>query len=206
MYFKTPARQAQAELTVKRSRFIGHIAPVSDRERAFAFIEGVRLQHRDARHNVYAFRLREGPYEKYSDDGEPQGTAGLPVLEVLAKEEISDCAVAVTRYFGGVLLGTGGLSRAYADAAKAALAAAGLIIMKACAVYIIRSDYACFERIAALARESGWPVIGAHYADEVEARVSVWLDETQAFENAVRSLSAGRAGCVCEGESFAPEK
>jgi len=206
MIFKTAARQAQAELTVKRSRFIGHISPAQDRERAFAFIEGVRQQHRDARHNVYAFRLREGPYEKYSDDGEPQGTAGLPVLEVLAKEEISDCAVAVTRYFGGVLLGTGGLSRAYADAAKAALCAAGIRVMKACAIYVLATDYACFERIAALARESGWPVSDVRYEDGVEARVSVWLEEAPAFENAVRGLSAGRAQLVRGGDSFAPEK
>lgn len=206
MYFKTAARQAQAELTVKRSRFIGHIAPVPDRERAFAYIEGVRQRHRDARHNVYAFRLMDGPYEKYSDDGEPQGTAGQPVLEVLAKEGMTDCAVVVTRYFGGVLLGAGGLSRAYAQAAKAALDAAGVVVMKACAVYSLSCDYACFERIASLARDSGWPVADVRYADVVTARVSVWFDETQVFENAVLSIGAGRADFARVEESFAPQK
>ena len=105
----------------KRSRFIGYCAPVTTQEQALEFIEKIKSKHWDAKHNVYAYILREGGVKRYSDDGEPSGTAGMPVLDVITKNEIYDVCIVVTRYFGGVLLGTGGLVRAYSQGAKVAL-------------------------------------------------------------------------------------
>ena len=110
--YKTVRRAAQDEFTEKRSRFIGYCAPVSTEAEATAFIEQLRRRHWDARHNVYAYSLREGNIRRYSDDGEPSGTAGMPVLDVIVKNGVCDVCVVVTRYFGGVLLGTGGVVRA----------------------------------------------------------------------------------------------
>lgn len=123
MSYRTITKEADAEFTERRSRFIGHAMPVSSEEDALAFVAMIKEQHGDATHNVWAYNLKNGR-QRYSDDGEPQGTAGPPVLEVLQKERLVDAAVVVTRYFGGVLLGAGGLVRAYSHGAKLALEAA----------------------------------------------------------------------------------
>lgn len=117
--FDTIKAEAEDEFVEKRSRFLCAIAPVRSPEEAAAFLTRRREQHYDARHTVYAYILREGNREKYSDDGEPQGTGGQPVLEVLRRAGLTDVCVAVTRYFGGILLGAGGLTRAYANGAGA---------------------------------------------------------------------------------------
>ncbi len=127
--YKTVRAAASGELTEKRSRFIGYCKPVSTEEEATAFIASIRSRHWDARHNVYAYSLREGNLRRYSDDGEPSGTAGMPVLDVLQKSGVTDVCVVVTRYFGGVLLGTGGLVRAYSQAARLGLNAAQGVIL-----------------------------------------------------------------------------
>ncbi|MBQ1830507.1 MAG: YigZ family protein, partial [Ruminococcus sp.] len=125
--YKTVAREASDEFVEKRSRFIGYVKPVKTEEEAVAFINQKRSEHWDARHNVYAYSLREGNIKRYSDDGEPSGTAGMPVLDVIVKNEIYDVCVVVTRYFGGVLLGTGGLVRAYSQGSKIALESGGIV-------------------------------------------------------------------------------
>lgn len=122
--YKTLRAPASDEFTEKRSRFIGYAQPVSTQVEAAAFIERIKKQHHDATHNVFAYLLREGQLERYSDDGEPQGTAGIPVLDVLRKQGVTNCAVVVTRYFGGILLGAGGLVRAYSHAAARQLRSA----------------------------------------------------------------------------------
>ena len=116
--YKTVQQEASDEFVEKRSRFIGYCKPVTTEEEALEFINRIKSKHWDARHNVYAYCLREGQIKRYSDDGEPQGTAGMPVLDVLLKSELTDLVVVVTRYFGGILLGTGGLVRAYSDATQ----------------------------------------------------------------------------------------
>ena len=115
--YQTLTREAQYEFTEKRSRFIGYARPVTTEQEALDFIAAIRSKHWDAKHNVYAYRLREGHISRYSDDGEPSGTAGIPVLSVLQKGDLTDCVIVVTRYFGGILLGGGGLVRAYSHAA-----------------------------------------------------------------------------------------
>ena len=118
-------QRAQDEFVERKSRFIGTATPVSTQEEAIAFIDEMRSKYWDATHNVYAYILRDGT-KRYSDDGEPQGTAGVPVLDVLQKEGLTDLCVVVTRYFGGILLGAGGLVRAYSHGAKIAVDAAGI--------------------------------------------------------------------------------
>ena len=124
MNYLTVSEPAEASFIEKCSEFIGYISPVSTSEEAVDFINGIKARHRKAKHNVYAYILRQDNISRYSDDGEPQGTAGMPVLEVLRKRGLTDICVVVTRYFGGILLGGGGLVRAYSHAASLACDAA----------------------------------------------------------------------------------
>lgn len=130
--YRTVSGQAIAEIEEKKSRFIGHIAFADTEEKALAFLESVRAEHRTANHNVYAYLLREGSRMRYSDDGEPQKTSGLPTLDAIRHAGLTDCIIVTTRYFGGTLLGTGGLVRAYTQAANAAIAAARVVTVSVC--------------------------------------------------------------------------
>ena len=125
--YRTVAAPAQDEFTEKKSRFIGFIAPVTTEQEAAEFVEEIRARHREARHHCYAYLLRQGNLSRFSDDGEPSGTAGRPILEVLQREELTDVCVVVVRYFGGILLGTGGLARAYPQVCNLAVAAAEIL-------------------------------------------------------------------------------
>ena len=139
--YRTIEAPARDEFIERRSRFIGHIAPVATDEEAVAFVNAIREQHREATHNVYAYVLRQDQLTRFSDDGEPQGTAGKPVLEVVLREGLVDVAVVVTRYFGGILLGAGGLVRAYAQGAKTAIDAARVLNMQPAALVELDMGY-----------------------------------------------------------------
>ncbi len=145
--YKTVLEPAQAEFVEKKSRFIGHIAPVSSEEEALAFIQEKKSKYWDATHNVYAYILREGGVKRFSDDGEPQGTAGIPSLDVLQKAGITDVVTVVTRYFGGTLLGAGGLVRAYSHGVKVALDAAHIMNMRVCCQVELETDYSLYGKI-----------------------------------------------------------
>lgn len=145
-YF-VPTQTAQAEFVEKKSRFIGHIWRVETEEEARSHIEEMKKKHYDARHNCWAFRLRAGSVERYSDDGEPQGTAGQPILGVFQREEITNVVCVVTRYFGGILLGAGGLTRAYAKSAKDALDASGISVVRPWTQVEADCPYGLFERL-----------------------------------------------------------
>lgn len=145
--YKTVEKAAVAEFTEKKSRFIGYVCPVKTAEEAQNFITEVRSKNREATHNVPAYVLRENNIQRCSDDGEPSGTAGVPVLDVILKNEVKDVCVVVTRYFGGVLLGAGGLVRAYSHGSKIALEAGGIITLAPCAVLQVEADYPFYERI-----------------------------------------------------------
>jgi len=118
MVYKTVSKEGTAEIVEKKSRFIASVKPVSTEEEALEFVSQVKAKYRDARHNVYAYVVTENNISRFTDDGEPSGTAGAPVLDVILKEGLTDVAIVVTRYFGGTLLGTGGLVRAYGKSAK----------------------------------------------------------------------------------------
>lgn len=165
--YRTIAQAAQDEFVEKRSRFIGYARPVQTEEEAQAFIAEMKSRHWDATHNVYAYILREGNIQRYSDDGEPQGTAGIPTLDVLQKSHVTDVAVVVTRYFGGILLGGGGLVRAYSHGASIALKAAGIITMKECSLLMLSCDYSRYGRVSSLIPECGGIIDDTDFAGDV---------------------------------------
>lgn len=202
--YKTIAAPGMDEFVEKRSRFIGRIAPVTTEEEAVAFINGVKSDCWDANHNVYAYILREGQIKRYSDDGEPQGTGGVPVLEVLQKEGLTDVVAVVTRYFGGILLGAGGLTRAYGGTAKLALDAAGISRMRLWAVLAVPCAYSLYERMRLLVEKSGGTVESADFGSDVLLTVLLPAEDTAGFRTAVTELSAGSVEVLEEEERFRP--
>ena len=146
---------AVAEIEEKRSKFIANVSFVDSEEKALQFLDTIRAEHRTARHHVYAYVLREGNRIRYSDDGEPAKTAGLPVLEVIQHAGVTDCIIVVTRYFGGTLLGTGGLVRAYTASASAGLQAAKIVTVRSCVSVQICLEYSLYERATLLFEAAG---------------------------------------------------
>ena len=144
--YRIPTKSGASEYVDKRSRFLGLVQPVGSEDEARAVIAACKKQYHDARHNCWCYLLRDGT-ERYSDDGEPQGTAGIPMLEVLKREGVTNVVCVVTRYFGGVLLGTGGLLRAYTKSAKDALDAAGVCVVRRWVKAEIACSYAMLERL-----------------------------------------------------------
>ncbi len=142
-----PSKPSETEFTEKRSRFIGHVWPVTTEEEARGCVEAMKKRYHDARHNCWCYILRQGGVVRYSDDGEPQGTAGQPMLGVFQKESIENVCCVVTRYFGGILLGAGGLTRAYGRSAKEALDTAGVSVVRPWSVVECRCPYPLFERV-----------------------------------------------------------
>jgi len=193
---------AQDEFTEKRSRFIGYAQPVQTEEEALEFISKIKKQHWDAKHNVYAYSLRAGQIRRYSDDGEPQGTAGVPVLEVLQKGGITDAVIVVTRYFGGILLGGGGLVRAYGHAASIAVKAAGTEERILCDELQVRCDYAQYGRVQPLILEHGGVISDTVYEDLVTIGFYLKKPLRAALEKELADVTAGSVSCRCVGESY----
>lgn len=181
--YTTIEGRAVAEVEEKKSRFIASVAHVETEEEALAFLEEIRAANRMARHNVYAYVLREGGAGhagrvRYSDDGEPQKTAGLPTLEVIQHAGLTDIAIVTTRYFGGVLLGTGGLVRAYTQAAQAGIESARLVVVSRCVDISVRMDYSRYDQMTRLADACGAKTVDVQYTDRV-TMVLRMLDGTQ---------------------------
>lgn len=191
--YRTVAEEASAEFTERRSRFIGYARPVGSEEAAAAFLDEIRGKHRDATHNVYACSVREGQIKRYSDDGEPQGTAGIPTLDVLLKSGVTDTAVVVTRYFGGVLLGAGGLVRAYSHAASLALEQARIITMRLCLLAEVRCDYGRYGRVAALIPECGGTIDDTVFTDGVRILLHIGEDRMPELERLLADATCGRS-------------
>ena len=186
----------------KKSEFIGYIAPVETNEEAVAFIEKIRSEHRKAKHNVYAYILREGNTSRYSDDGEPQGTAGVPVLEVLRKEGLTDVCCVVTRYFGGILLGGGGLVRAYSHSAKIAVDAAERMIM--CSAYPVKItvDYDLYGKITYVLPEFEVKVTDTDYGTDVTVSLLVKKAFADRLREKMVDITNGRLEFVQGDEVF----
>lgn len=174
--YKTVLEYASDEFVEKRSRFIGYCKPVKTEQEAIDFINEKRSEHWNATHNVYAYSLREGNIKRYSDDGEPSGTAGMPVLDVIVKNEIFDVVVVVTRYFGGVLLGTGGLVRAYSHGSKIAVEAAKPVIMQNCLVCEARCAYNQYGKVSSLIIGVGAAVDDTVYESDVLVKFHIKPD------------------------------
>ena len=173
--YKTFGQDAVAEMTEKRSRFIARAYRVTEEEQAIAYLEQLRSQFWDATHHVYAYTLRHNNTTRFSDDGEPSKTAGPPVLDVITREEVTDCMIVVTRYFGGTLLGAGGLVRAYGKSAKMALDAAGVVTMTPCVQYQAAVSYSDWGRLQNVLKQMGASAPQAEFGAEITA--SFWVPQ-----------------------------
>lgn len=194
---------ALEEYIVKKSRFIGHIKPVTTQQEALDFIAEVSKKHWDATHNVYAYIIREGGIKRFSDDGEPQGTAGIPVLDVLEKSDLTDCAVVVTRYFGGIMLGAGGLVRAYSHSASLAVAASGIITMAMCARMKVICDYTFYGKLASFIPENGGIIEETEYEDNVKVTFRLPLANADRFNAGLIDCSNGKYSAEKTDEFYA---
>ncbi len=191
--YRTVKQEAAGFLEVKHSKFHCYAAPVTTQEEATAFIQSIRSKHWDARHNVPAYVLRQGNMMHFSDDGEPSGTAGRPVLDVITGKQVQDVVVVITRYFGGVLLGTGGLVRAYSEGAERALEAAGIITMKKMTRCRLELDYGLYGRVPALIAEHGGTVGESEFGANVTMEFFLPVSEVPLAERELLDLSAGQA-------------
>ena len=196
-----PTGPSETELVEKRSRFLGHVWPVESEAEARARIEETKKKHYDARHNCWCYRLKDGT-ERYSDDGEPQGTAGQPMLNVFQREEVTNVCCVVTRYFGGVLLGAGGLVRAYTQAAKLALDDAGISVVRRWVEVSVPCPYPLFERMKLEVEGAGGVLGDVEYAADVTVKALLPEGAVAAFSARVTELTAGGSAAVVVGEKF----
>ena len=199
--YRIPAGPGEAEFTEKRSRFLGHLRPVESEEEARAFITEMKKKYYDARHNCWCYIIRNGP-ERYSDDGEPQGTAGIPMLEVLRREEIYNAVCVVTRYFGGVLLGAGGLLRAYTRSTGDALAAAGISQMRCWTELELSCSYAMAERLKLETAAFGGVVAEMEYGAAVTLKVLVPEEKSGDLSGRIFDVSSGSVTARVTGEAM----
>lgn len=204
--YKTIYIGGEGEVVEKKSRFIATVRHVDSEEEAQAFIDEMKKKYWDARHNCSAYVIGERrEYTRCSDDGEPSGTAGRPMLDVLLGEELYNTAVVVTRYFGGVLLGTGGLVRAYSKSVQEGLRQSGIIEKKHGVKMRIDTDYNGIGKIQYLAGERKFPILDAEYTDKVSMILLVPFDEVSKFTKDVTEATSGRAGIEKENELYYAE-
>lgn len=186
-----PAGYGEAELVEKRSRFISHIWHVESEEEAIKHISDTREKHWDARHNVYAYIIKDGGIMRYSDDGEPQGTSGMPTLNVLRGAELFNVCCVTTRYFGGVLLGTGGLVRTYSGAAKMALENAGISVMRPWDRFVLNCGYSIFEKIKREIELFDGNIENIDYGADVAITALIPESKADDFSLKITDVSAG---------------
>jgi uncharacterized YigZ family protein len=191
MNYFTISANAKDSFIEKRSEFIGYIAPVKTNDEAVAFINSIKAEHRKAKHNVYAYILREDNISRYSDDGEPQGTAGVPVLDVLKKRGLTDVCVVVTRYFGGILLGGGGLVRAYSHAASLACDAAHIMNMCMCHRLKITADYGMYGKISYLLPNYETITVNSDFGSDVTLEILVLSEKLEALKKELIEVTNG---------------
>lgn len=201
--YKTVEKEGVDEFVEKKSRFIGHVKPVKTQQEATEFINSLKSKYWDATHNVYAYVLRENNICRSSDDGEPSGTAGVPVLDVLLKEQLVDVCVVVTRYFGGTLLGAGGLVRAYSHGSKIAVESGGIITMAPCKIMTVSVNYSFYDRMNILLADSGANVIESNFSDVVNIKFSIKADNKDVLADKLTQQSNGKYSLKEIGEKFA---
>lgn len=187
--FETISQDASAEQVIEKSKFIALAAHVTNLADVEGQMQETRLMYPNARHYVYAYRLHEGRLEKASDDGEPQGTGGRPVLDLLQHRGLWDVQIIVVRYFGGILLGTGGLTRAYGGTARLALELAGIIRLVPNVVYSLRITYSWYEQIKYGLRQQGWDYGQEQFGEKVSIDVYIPESETELFEKWLDDLT-----------------
>lgn len=198
--------QDSDEFVEKRSRFIGYIKHVETEKEATDFIAEIRSKHWDATHNVYAYSLLKNQVKRYSDDNEPQGTAGIPVLDVLQKNNVVDAVIVVTRYFGGVLLGAGGLVRAYSHGASVALKKIGTVTMQMCSLCELSCTYTQYGKIPATIASFDGVVDDSLFTDNVSVKFHIPCDNLKKLNEVLSELSCGECSAKELSKSFFEQK
>jgi len=204
--YKVPLHEAGSEFTEKKSRFISSIAPVSNEEEARSFLESVRTKHRDANHNVYAYRIKENNISRFSDDGEPSGTAGMPLFEAFLKQEVYDFCCVATRYFGGILLGAGGLVRAYARCGAIALEASGVGFMRELTLCETTLPYSLFDVVKRLLLACGAGITNEDFGAAVTLSFSLPSEDLPELQKKVTELTAGSVRIDAAGTCVSRER
>lgn len=201
--YKTVYEGGEGEIVEKKSRFIATVRPVESEEEALAFLEEMKKKYWDARHNCYVYSVgMNREFTRCSDDGEPSGTAGRPMLDVILGEDIYNVAVVVTRYFGGVLLGTGGLVRAYSKAVQEGLASSKVILKQKGIALKITTDYTGIGKIQYIAGERKLPILDSEYTDKVVMKLLVPVQDVGSVEKAITEGTNGRAGIEKDQELY----
>ena len=200
--YLVPFMDTDSEFVEKRSRFISHIWRVESEAEARARIEEMKKKYYDARHNCWCYLLKEGNVVRYSDDGEPQGTAGQPMLNVFQRENITNVCCVVTRYFGGILLGAGGLTRAYTKGAKDALDAAGISRMSLWTLWEVPCTYPLFERVKLEIAAFDGILRDTQFGAEVEMEILLAAAKTQPFLDRITDMTAGTVEGMEIGQEY----
>ena len=196
-----PSGAGEAEFVEKRSSFLGHVRLVETEDEARAFITEMKKKYHDARHNCWCYIIKDGP-ERYSDDGEPQGTAGIPMLEVMRREGVTNIVCVVTRYFGGILLGAGGLLRAYTKSAKDALDAAGISVVRRWVEADVPCSYSQAEKLKVELQGCGALIGDVEYSAAVTIKILMPEEEAEEIKARIVDVSAGSVSVTVTGESF----
>lgn len=205
--YLTVEGQTQIEITVKRSKFIADISHVTSYDEAVSHVNGIKKKFSDATHNCYAFISdNKGTEMKFSDDGEPQGTAGQPILEVLRKSCLYNTAIVVTRYFGGIKLGTGGLSSAYTASAVSAANAAQKVNMVMSEQYILNADYSHIAALNSIITSSGGIILSSEYDKSVSILAAIPTDFCEIFLRDIKDATAGKVTIGSKGAKYIPYK
>ncbi len=205
--FRTILGQTSQELEIRKSTFISHIKACQTEEEALAFIEDIKKEHRSATHNCHAYAIGENRMTlRYSDDGEPQGTAGIPMLEVLNKEELTNVCLVVTRYFGGIKLGASGLIRAYSKAASLGIEKALTVYMKNYLRISLEIDYTLLGKVENYIQTKAFHLIATDYTDKVSMSLYIARDRYVAFENEITEMTNATCSLVVEEELLLAEK
>ena len=200
--YRTVEFESSDEFVEKKSRFIGYVKPVKTQKEAADFIAKIKSKHWDATHNVSAYVLKENNIQRSSDDGEPSGTAGVPVLDVLLKENLVDVCVVVTRYFGGILLGAGGLIRAYSHGSKIAVEAGNIITMAPCKILEANIDYSFYDRFNIMLGDIGANVESSDFADKIKITFCLKEELADALQSRLAEQSNGKYMLREIGEKF----
>ena len=203
--YTTLSHEGNGEFIVNKSRIIGYGCPCDTEDKAFSFLSSIRTMHKDASHNCYAYIIgKNAGIMRYSDDGEPGGTAGLPIISVMKSHGIVNAAVVVTRYFGGVLLGTGGLVRAYTQGCLTALNASEIVIMRKSSRWLIEVDYSTWQRLEYYLKNAACLVLDTQYSTTVIATVMIETENEMTMINEVNRVSDGKAEFLLEENLYYP--
>lgn len=204
--YRTVLKVAGDEIIEKKSRFIASVAPCKTEDEALRFLAEVRKKYSDATHNVYAYNVRENNIRRYSDDGEPSGTAGVPTLDVILKENLTDICVVVTRYFGGTLLGAGGLVRAYGKSAKAGIVKAEPASMIYSEIFDVTADYGDLGKIEHEIMSKGYMILDKQFSDKVTITVCTEKQKSDELFKSLTECTFGKANILRTGEQYVAKK